>query len=135
MQEQFQHIIYLWHVFNISCWNISLQDGWNRREGGWGVSNIVYHLDLCLLDVSSNRVAVAAYQRDDSKVSAQTATEELRSLQRRVSHLTSVVDQLQAEVICILFIRIFVYKNITLLGLKFIALTHFPLLDQIFFVL
>lgn len=99
------------------------------------MSNIVYHLDLFLLDVSSNRVAVAAYQRDDSKVSAQTATEELRSLQRRVSHLTSVVDQLQAEVICILFIRIFVYKNITLLGLKFIALTHFPLLDQIFFVL
>lgn len=95
-------------MFNISCWNISLQDGWNRREGGWGVSNIVYHLDLCLLDISSNRVAVAAYQRDDSKVSAQTATEELRSLQRRVSHLTSVVDQLQAEVICILFIRIFV---------------------------
>lgn len=85
-------------MFSIRCWNICLQDGWNRREGGGGVSNIVYRLDLCLLYVSSDRVAVAAYQRDDSEVSAQTATEELRSLQRRVSHLTSVVDQLQAEV-------------------------------------
>lgn len=115
MQVEFQHIIYLGHVFSIRCWNISIQDGWNRREGGWGVSNIVYHLDFRLLYMSSNRAAVAAYQKDDSKVSTRTATEELRSLQRRVSQLTSLVDQLQAEVICILFIRIFVYKHITLL--------------------
>lgn len=69
------------------------------------MSNIVYHLDFRLLYMSSNRAAVAAYQKDDSKVSTRTATEELRSLQRRVSQLTSLVDQLQAEVICILFIR------------------------------
>lgn len=99
MQVEFQHIIYLGHVFSIRCWNISIQDGWNRREGGWGVSNIVYHLDFRLLYMSSNRAAVAAYQKDDSKVSTRTATEELRSLQRRVSQLTSLVDQLQAEVI------------------------------------
>lgn len=136
MQVEFQHIIYLGHVFSIRCWNISIQDGWNRREGGWGVSNIVYHLDFRLLYMSSNYAAVAAYQKDDSKVSTRTATEELRSLQRRVSQLTSLVDQLQAEVICILFIRlIFVYKHITLLGLKFIVLTHFLLLYQTFFIL
>lgn len=135
MQVEFQHIIYLGHVFSIRCWNISIHDRWNRREGGWGVSNIVYHLDFRLLYMSSNYAAVAAYQKDDSKVSTRTATEELRSLQRRVSQLTSLVDQLQAEVICILFIRIFVYKHITLLGLKFIVLTHFLLLYQTFFIL
>lgn len=128
-------MIYLWSVFNIRCWNISIQDGWNRRKGGWVGSNIVYHLDFRLLYMSSNYAAVGAYQKDDSKVSTRTATEELRSLQRRVSQLTSLVDQLQAEVICILFIRIFVYKHITLLGLKFIVLTHFLLLYQTFFIL
>lgn len=104
-------------------------DGIERR--GVGVCQI---LSIILIFVSFTCL-LAAYQKDDSKVSTRTATEELRSLQRRVSQLTSLVDQLQAEVICILFIRIFVYKHITLLGLKFIVLTHFLLLYQTFFIL